>query len=437
MAVTGLVGTIISRTNHVALPVFIGTLGMSFGAFALDYPSPVFPYLVAIIVLANIFATYATRLLRASWLRWLLLVLTLFMVQIWNLKLNIYLSKLAPENLEFSVQGLMPSIGVLGLTFACIALLGVLGKIQKKVSKFDVALPIINVFWIFIAAKYAINQGLTASTAFSWLAMLAALAHFAVAWWLAHRGEGGTLGTSSFAIAGGFMLAFAAPMAIGHAVIASAMVGLIAIGVAWVSVRRNIIGLRLASYLLQFYACASLVYLLWATDGTRPSVVGALSSGLLALIAFVHYFWSRRNPMGQGETLLHKINKNDRGGGILLIAALFSGFFTMRVGLYQALDFMHAAKRSNFDGAQSVLINVTAIVVLWLSLMKRNKELRNVATVLIVIGAAKVFLMDMVSLKGMPLMVSVFTFGLVAAFASFVLGRWNKGKESAPDDNAD
>ena len=52
------------------LPVFVGTLGMSFGSFALDYPSPVFPYLVIIMGLANIFATYATRLLRASWLRW-------------------------------------------------------------------------------------------------------------------------------------------------------------------------------------------------------------------------------------------------------------------------------------------------------------------------------------------------------------------------------
>jgi FlaG/FlaF family flagellin (archaellin) len=34
--------------------------------------------------------------------------------------------------------------------------------------------------------------------------------------------------------------------------------------------------------------------------------------------------------------------------------------------------------------------------------------------------------MDMVNLKGMPLTISVFTFGLAAAFASFVLGRWNK-----------
>jgi uncharacterized membrane protein len=201
---------------------------------------------------------------------------------------------------------------------------------------------------------------------------------------------------------------------------------LLAIGIAWVSVRRGNIGLRLGSYLLQFYSCSALVSLLWSTDGTKPSILGAFSSGLLATIAFAHYFWSRRNPAPAGETALHKLNKNDRGAGVLLIAALFSGFFTMRVGLYQTLDVLHAATRSNFDGAQSVLINVTAIVVLWLSLMRRNKELRNVAVVLTVIGAGKVFLMDMVSLKGMPLMISVFTFGLVAAFASFVLGRWNK-----------
>jgi hypothetical protein len=231
-------------------------------------------------------------------------------------------------------------------------------------------------------------------------------------------------------------MAFAAPMAIGHAVIAGALVALLAVGLAWVSVRRSNLGLRLGSYLLQLYACSALVFLLWTTDGTRPSVVGALSSGLLALIAFCHYFWARRHPPASGTTTMHKINKNDRGASVLLIAALLSGFFTMRVGLYQTLDFLHLATHSAFGGAQSVLINVTAAVLLWLSLMRRNKELRNVAIVITVIGAGKVFLMDMVQLKGMSLMISVFTFGLVAALASFVLGRWNKkSEESVPADD--
>ncbi len=433
MAVTGLVATIISRVHHVALPVFVGTLGMSFGSFALDYPSPVFPYLVIIMGLANVFATYATRLLRASWLRWLLLVLTLFMIQIWDLKLAIYLSRLSPENLDFSVQGLLPSIGFLGLVFAGIALLGVLGKVQEKIAKFDVVLPLLNVCWVYLAAKYAIGQGLTTPVTFGWIAVIAAFAHLAIAWWLAHRTEGGALGTTSFAMAGGFLLAFAAPMAIGHAVIAGALVALLAVGLAWLSVRRGNVGLRLGSYLLQFYACSALVYLLWTTDGTKPSVVGALSSGLLAVIAFCHYFWARRHPPVAGSTLMDKINKKDRGASVLLIAALFSGFFTMRVGLYQALDFMHSATHSAFGGAQSVLINVTAAVLLLLSLMRKNKELRNVAIVITVIGAGKVFLMDMVQLKGMSLMISVFTFGLVAALASFVLGRWNKKVETAQE----
>ena len=431
MAVTGLVATIISRVHHVALPVFVGTLGMSFGSFALDYPSPVFPYLVIIMGLANIFATYATRLLRASWLRWLLLVLTLFMIQIWDLKLAIYLSRLSPENLEFSVQGLLPSIGFLGVVFACIALLGLLGKVQEKISKFDVVLPVLNVCWVFLAVNYAIGQGLTTPTTFGWVAMFVAFAHLAIAWWLAHRTEGGSSGTTSFALAGGLLMAFAAPMAIGHAVIAGALVSLLAVGMAWVSVRRGNIGLRLGSYLLQFYACSALVFLLWTTDGTKPSVVGALSSGLLAVIAFCHYFWARRHSPAAGTTIMDKLNKNDRGASVLLIAALFSGFFTMRVGLYQTLDFLHSATHSAFGGAQSVLINVTAAALLWLSLMRRNKELRNVAVVITVIGAGKVFLMDMVQLKGMSLMISVFTFGLVAALASFVLGRWNKKAEES------
>ena len=94
------------------------------------------------------------------------------------------------------------------------------------------------------------------------------------------------------------------------------------------------------------------------------------------------------------------------------------------------LDIEFVDRGLNGQDIPHSLINVTAIVVLWLSLVRRNKELRNVAIVLIVIGAGKVFLMDMVSLKGMPLMISVFTFGLVAAFASFVIGCWNKAGEA-------
>ena len=78
-----------------------------------------------------------------------------------------------------------------------------------------------------------------------------------------------------------------------------------------------------------------------------------------------------------------------------------------------------------------------AAVLLLLSLVRRNEELRNVAVVVTVIGAGKVFLMDTMQLKGMPLMFSVFTFGLVAALASFVLGRWKKSVDSPENTTGD
>lgn len=424
LAMTGLVTAIMSRMNHVALPVFVGTLGMSLGAFALNYPTPIFPYLTIIMILANVFAAYATRLLRASWLRWLLFALTLFMIQIWDLKLAIYLQKLAPENLDFSISGFMLSISALGVVFGFTSLLGVLGRLQEKVAKFDLLLPVLNVLWLYVAGRYAVENGLTSPLVFGWGGCMGAISYLWVAWWLANYKEGGALGTTPFALGGGLLLAFTAPLALGHDLLGIAVVGGLAVGLAHLSAKRQNQGLRLVGYALQLYACTGLVLVLRTSEGTVPSLVGALASGLLAFMAFYHYYWARKYPPAMGDPILDQINKNDRGAALMLLAALVSGFFSLRVGLYQALDLFSLARPDIYAGAQSVLIIVSAGVLFVVSLIKRNKELRNVAALVTVIGGGKVFLLDMVQIKGMPLMISVLSFGLIAALASFVLRRW-------------
>lgn len=426
LAIMGLVTAIMSRVNHVALPVFAGTLGMSLGGFAINFPTPYFPYLTLIMILANSFAAYATRLLRASWLRWLLFAMTLMMVQIWDLKLGIYLGKLAPENLEFSIRGFLTAITVLGTGFGFIALLGVLGKLQEKVSKFDLILPVLNVLWLYVAGHYAIENGLASPLVFGWGGCMGAVSYLWIAWWLAYYKDGGALGTTSFALGGGLLLAFTAPLAFGQALIGIALLGALSVGMLLLSEKRQIPGLRLVSYGLQIYACISLAFTLRTTEVTAPSLVGALASGLLAIMAFYHYYWSRKVPFESDNPFLVRINKNDRGAALMLIAALFNGFFTLRVGLYQTLDMMAMARPHTFAGAQSVLIIVSAAVLFIVSLKKRNKELRNVAVIVTVIGGCKVFLFDMMQIKGLPLVISVFSFGLVAALASYILGRWGK-----------
>jgi hypothetical protein len=426
LASTGWATVLMSRRFRVALPVYAGTLGMSFGAFAINYPSPVFPLLTLIMILANAFAAYATGLLRASWLRWLLLVLTLFMIQIWNLKLGIYLGKLSADALEFSIQGFLPAIGGLGLAYAAIALAGVLGKIQEKVSKFDIVLPVLNVLWVFGAAHYAIGHGLAQPWVFGIPAVLGGAAHLGVAWWLAQRGGAEAPGTTSFALAGGLLIALALPSALGgHALPASTGIAALALGLALASQRIASGGVRLVSYLLQFYASASLIVLLWTTERTEPALLGAMASGLLAAIGTYHYAWSRRTPPPPGGSWTDQFNQQDRWAGVILIAVLLSGFFTLRMGLYQGLVSMHLATPQAFGSGQSLIINLAAIALLLLSLRHRDQELRNVGVLVTVVAAGKVFL-DVLALKGITLLISIFSFGVAAAIASVVLGRWGK-----------
>lgn len=432
LATTGWATVLMSRRYRVALPVFAGTIGMSFGAFAINYPSPVFPLLTVIMILANAFAAYATGLLRASWLRWLLLVLTLFMVQIWVLKLGIYLDKMSAEALDFSIQGFLPAIWGLSLALAAIALAGVLGKIQDKVSKFDVALPVLNVLWLFGAAHYALEHKLADPRVFGVPAVLVGCLHLWIAWRLVRRSGESAHGTTSFALAGGLLIAMSLPLAICHALIASAITAALAVGLTLASRQSGTGGVRISSYLLQFYASTSLVVLLWTTETTSPSLLGAVASGLLAIIGAYHYYWSRTHLPPTGGPLTDRFNRDDRWAALLLVAALLSGFFTLRMGLYQALHAWHLATPSAFGSGQSLLVNLAAATLLVVGLRQRSKELRNVGILVTVIAAGKVFL-DLFGLKGLPLLVSIFSFGVVAATASYVLGRWGKQGALAED----
>lgn len=433
LASVGWVTVMMSRRFQVALPVFAGTIGMSFGAFAINYPSPVFPLLTVIMIMANAFAAYASGLLRASWLRWLLFILTLFMVQIWVLKLGIYLNRVTADALDFSIQGFLPAVGCLGLAFVGIALYGVLGRIQERVAKFDVALPVLNVLWIVAAVRYALVHGLTSPWVFGVPAVLAGAGHLWLAWWLARRGGEDAHGTTAFALAGGLLIAFALPAAVGDPLLAATMTGALAVGLAFAAQRMNSGGVRLVSYLLQFFASVSMITLLWATEKTEPSLLGAAASGLLAVIGTYHYVWTRKTPVPAGGAWTDRFNQHDRWGALLLVAALLSGFFTLRMGLYQGLHAFHLATPRAFDSGQSLLINLAAAVLLVVSLRRRSKELRNVGSLVIVVAAAKVCL-DIVSLKGLTLLVSIFSFGVAVAVASLVLGRWGKGQ--TPDGTA-
>jgi hypothetical protein len=52
-----------------------------------------------------------------------------------------------------------------------------------------------------------------------------------------------------------------------------------------------------------------------------------------------------------------------------------------------------------------------------------------VAILVTLIGAIKVFLYDLIGIHGLPLVFSVFSFGMAAAVESLALGKWQKQPE--------
>ena len=71
---------------------------------------------------------------------------------------------------------------------------------------------------------------------------------------------------------------------------------------------------------------------------------------------------------------------------------------------------------SSFRSGQSLIINIAALVLMAIALKGRNKEIILIASIVALIGAGKVFIFDMFGIKGVPLVLSVFSTGVVAAF---------------------
>ena len=67
------------------------------------------------------------------------------------------------------------------------------------------------------------------------------------------------------------------------------------------------------------------------------------------------------------------------------------------------------------------------IIMMIFGLLKKNREILYTAIAVVVIGACKAIGYDLFKIHGIPLVLSVFSFGAAAAVGSMVLSRWSTG----------
>jgi hypothetical protein len=425
---TGFGMALMSRRFKAFVPISVGVLGMCFAGAAIDYPRPFFPYLSLVLLTANILGYFAAQLKSCSWLRWSVLIVTMLMLQMWGLRLGILLRKGEDVPPELAVSWFLPVLVVFFLTFLALSLRGIIKGGDQKISRFDFSLPTLNVIWAFTLARHLVEARQMNVTLLGGIGLLGAACLFGMTFWCARRSLKGAPGTNTFAFAGSALLALSLPSVTGTFVMTLPIVSLVAITMSIVSRVWENGGVRCTTYLMNIYASVALVFMLRGEGPGATDPVNMLPAGLLTFILIYHYQWCRWYPVPATSVLFGTLDRNDRSATLLLLGGLASGFFMLRVALYQLLPFVPAPlQHDTFRCGQSVLINVAAISLILFAYLTRNKEIRNIAVFVTVIGAIKVFLYDLLGgTQGLPLVFSVFSFGMAAAIESIALGKWQK-----------
>ncbi len=423
LAATGIGLAATSYFQRVSLPILVGTFGMCFASVAIDWPAPFFPYLALVLCLSNILAFFATRLHRCSWLRWVTLIATIFMLMLWRTKLGSFVNFGGELQHNLAPGWIYPISFLLAGTFIAIALMGILRCGEQRISKFDLTLPLINVLWAHWFVRYPVEN----LSLFGGLSTLVAILHLAIAWKLSKRRAARAPGINAFTLAGAALLCVSLPDLLGSMLYALPLLSALALGINAVSNRWGSGGMRATSYMLQIFVTLCLTWFLGGEGISDHFYNGMIVSAICGLFGLAHYRYCRKTPPPEESTLFSSFDKRDRSAVLVLLAGLANGYFMTMVLVYQGLLLYPDVQLAEALAAiQSVSINGAATVIMALALAWRNKELRNVAILIIIIGGAKVFLGDMLSISGLGLVVSIFSFGMAASLQSYALTRWQK-----------
>ena len=154
---TGVAMAVISYPNsNVFLPISLGTLGMCLAGAALDYPNPFFPYLAMVLSTANILGYFAARLKKCSWLRWIVLAVTMMMLSQWGIKLGQVLFAKQQPPAALGMNWFLPVMAGFAASYWGIVLLGILRSRAASVTRFDFFVPAVSAAFTYSIAYYVV-----------------------------------------------------------------------------------------------------------------------------------------------------------------------------------------------------------------------------------------------------------------------------------------
>ena len=407
----------------------IAALGSGLVGMSIDFPYLLYPMLALLLFGGCVAAYIANYKKLCPSLRWTTLGLVFVFWLFWAFKLNVPAACDEPTATLLHLNWFLPLLFIFW-AFYTVTNIHRMATESEDLGFFESLLPTISGVGAFLAAWSVTIPWYRSTLWLGIVGVLAALLHIVAGGWLAARNKEGAIGSATYTFAGVILLSFGVAAIFSNLLWAVPVLSVSAYLLARVANSWQSGGIRCTSYLFQL--AAGLVALssgVVAADIAYP-LVGGLVIGILMTMSFLQYRWCRSHtPPAMHSAFFSWLDRKDFSAVILLLTGLISGFFLLRLGLYQVLARSTADFEYMFRGGQTVFINLGAISLLLAASSRKNNEILTVAIVVGLLGMLKSFVFDLFGIKGMPLVFSVFSSGVVAAVGSVVSTRWQGKKE--------
>jgi hypothetical protein len=434
LLIAGFMVVFIGFRHRASSQIYIAALGTSLVGMTIDFPYLLFPMLAILLFAGDLAAYVASRFKMCPSLSWTTLGLSFVFWLFWAFKLT------APTVYDEQTAGLLhlpwffPFL-FLFLMFYFITNFYRMVKDDDDLGFYESLLPTITGLGAFLAAWSVVIPWYENTFWLGCIGVLLGLAHFGVAAWLAGRKSEGAVGSNTYTFAGVLLLGLGSAAMFSNILWTIPIWSVSAYFLSRVSNRWQSGGVRCTSYLFQLAACLLAISSgVMAADIKAPAV-SALVAGILVAMSFLQYRWCRTHvPPGMHSAFFSWLDKKDFSASVLLLTGLVSGFFLLRLGLYQVLVRVSSDFDFMFRGGQTVFINLGAVFLLLVASRRKNVEILTVAIIVGLLGMVNSFVFDLFGIKGMPLVLSIFSAGIVAAVGSVVSTRWQAKKDKETTD---
>lgn len=409
---------------RASILLFLAVFGSSVVAIALDFTNPDFALIAAIFFVNIVAGHYAARYGISTKLRWYTLLFSLIVWMLWAYKLNFCLVHTPDRAGVLRLGYFLPILLLFWAFYIYSTLWSILGE-RLEIGVFHTFLPAIASGGTFFAANAVLKPWIGQQRAVGFVTVMVSACFIALVAWLAKRQDKDALGGKEFVTAATVLLVQGLSVSVPPLLALPVWCG--AAGV--LTVRSNQWcngGIRVISYLFQMFVVG------YALQGElfRPVASlwwgGAVVATLLCGMTLWLFVWCRTHPPKYESVYFDLFDKGDFSAVILLVLGLFEAFVAARFLASGLLARTLTDPTNALYCAQSIIINIGIVFLLIVGLRLRNKEILVVAGVIVLIAALKVFLFDLLRTTGVPLVLSVFSFGIVAATSSVVMRKWSQ-----------